>query len=43
MSNIDEFYHKDCEKIDANCIICFVFDDFVDYAPAGLCVYSTLG
>lgn len=43
MSNIDEFYHKDCEKIDANCINAY-FDYHLDEEnPAGLCANTSWG
>lgn len=43
MTNIDEFYHKDCEKIDANCINAY-FDYHLDEEnPAGLCVNTSWG
>lgn len=43
MSNIDEFYHKDCEKIDANCVNAY-FDYHLDEEnPAGLCANTSWG
>ena len=43
MTNIDEFYHKDCEKIDANCINAY-FDYHLDEEnPAGLCANTSWG
>ena len=43
MSNIDEFYHKDCEKIDANCINAYVDYHLDEENPAGLCVNTSWG
>ena len=43
MSNIDEFYHKDCEKIDANCINAYVVYHLDEENPAGLCVNTSWG
>lgn len=43
MSNIDEFYHKDCEKIDANCINAYVDYHLDEEDPAGLCVNTSWG
>lgn len=43
MSNIDEFYHKDCEKIDANCINAYVDYHLDEENPAGLCVDTSWG
>ena len=43
MTNIDEFYHKDCEKIDANCVNAY-FDYHLDEEnPAGLCANTSWG
>lgn len=43
MSNIDDFYRKECEKIDPNCI-----DAYMDYRldeenPTGLCIQTPWG
>lgn len=43
MSNIDDFYRKECEKIDSNCI-----DAYTDFHldadnPAGLCLDTSWG
>lgn len=43
MTNIDEFYHKDCEKIDANCINAYVDYHLDEENPAGLCVNTSWG
>lgn len=43
MSNIDEFYHKDCEKIDANCVNAYVDYHLDEENPAGLCVNTSWG
>lgn len=43
MTNIDEFYHKDCEKIDANCINAYVDYHLDEDNPAGLCVNTSWG
>lgn len=43
MTNIDEFYHKDCEKIDANCINAYVDYHLDEEDPAGLCVNTSWG
>ncbi len=43
MTNIDEFYHKDCEKIDANCINAYVDYHLDEENPAGLCVNTPWG
>lgn len=43
MTNIDEFYHKDCEKIDANCINAYVDYRLDEENPAGLCVNTSWG
>lgn len=43
MTNIDEFYHKDCEKIDANCVNAYVDYHLDEEDPAGLCVNTSWG
>ncbi len=43
MTNIDEFYHKDCEQIDANCINAYVDYHLDEDNPAGLCVNTSWG
>ena len=43
MTNIDEFYHKDCEKIDANCVNAYVDYHLDEENPAGLCVNTSWG
>lgn len=43
MTNIDEFYHKDCEKMDANCINAYVDYHLDEENPAGLCVNTSWG
>lgn len=43
MTNIDEFYHKDCEKVDANCINAYVDYHLDEENPAGLCVNTSWG
>ena len=43
MSNIDEFYHKNCEKIDANCVNAYVDYHLDEENPAGLCVNTSWG
>ena len=43
MTNIDEFYHKDCEKIDANCINAYVDYHLDEENPAGLCINTSWG
>lgn len=43
MTSIDEFYHKDCEKIDANCINAYVDYHLDEENPAGLCVNTSWG
>lgn len=43
MTNIDEFYHKDCEKIDANYINAYVDYHLDEEDPAGLCVNTSWG
>ena len=43
MTNIDEFYHKDCERIDANCINAYVDYHLDEENPAGLCVNTSWG
>lgn len=43
MTNIDEFYHKDCEKIDANCVNAYVDYHLDEENPAGLCVSTSWG
>lgn len=43
MTNIDEFYHSECDKIDSNCIDAY-FDFHLDPEnPAGLCAISSWG
>ncbi len=43
MSNIDDFYHKECEKIDSNCIDAYTDFHLDDDNPAGLCVETSWG
>ena len=43
MTNIDEFYHKECQKIDANCVDAYVDYHLDEENPAGLCVETSWG
>lgn len=43
MTNIDEFYRKECQKIDANCIDAYVDYHLDEENPAGLCVETSWG
>ena len=43
MTNIDEFYRKECQKIDANCIDAYVDYHLDEESPAGLCVETSWG
>lgn len=43
MTNIDEFYRKECQKIDADCIDAYVDYHLDEENPAGLCVETSWG
>ena len=43
MSNIDEFYHKECDKIDSNCINAYMDFKLDEENPTGLCVDTSWG
>lgn len=43
MTNIDDFYRKECQKIDANCIDAYVDYHLDEENPAGLCVETSWG
>ena len=43
MTNIDEFYRKECQKIDANCIDAYVDYHLDDENPTNLCVETSWG
>lgn len=43
MSNIDEFYHKDCEKIDSDCINAYVEFKVDPDDPINLCLNTSWG
>lgn len=43
MSNIDDFYHKECEKIDPNCIDAYTDFHLDEDNPAGLCIETSWG
>lgn len=43
MTNIDEFYRKECQKIDANCIDAYVDYHLDEENSAGLCVETSWG
>lgn len=43
MSNIDDFYHKECEKIDSNCIDAYTDFHLDEDNPAGLCIETSWG
>lgn len=43
MSNIDDFYRKECEKIDSNCIDAYTDFHLDTDNPAGLCLDTSWG
>jgi hypothetical protein len=43
MSNIDDFYRKECEKIDSNCIDAYTDFHLDEDNPAGLCLDTSWG
>ena len=43
MTNIDDFYRKECQKIDADCIDAYVDYHLDEENPAGLCVETSWG
>lgn len=43
MTNIDEFYRKECQKIDANCIDAYVDYHLDEENPTNLCVETSWG
>ena len=43
MTNIDEFNHSDCDKIDSNCIDAYFIFHLDPENPAGLCAISSWG
>lgn len=43
LTNIDEFYRKECQKIDANCIDAYVDYHLDDENPTNLCVETSWG
>lgn len=43
MTNIDEFNHKECDKIDSNCVNAYVDFHLDADNPAGLCVETSWG
>lgn len=43
LTNIDEFYRKECQKIDANCIDAYVDYHLDEENSAGLCVETSWG
>lgn len=43
MTNIDEFYHKECDKIDSNCINAYVDFKLNEENPTGLCLDTSWG
>lgn len=43
MTNIDDFYRKECQKIDANCVDAYVDYHLDEENPAGLCVETSWG
>ena len=43
MSNIDDFYHKECGKIDSNCIDAYTDFHLDEDNPAGLCIETSWG
>lgn len=43
MTNIDDFYRKECQKIDADCIDAYVDYHLDEEDPAGLCVETSWG
>lgn len=43
MSNISDFYHKECEKIDSNCIDAYTDFHLDQDNPAGLCLDTSWG
>lgn len=43
MTNIDEFYHKECDKIDSNCVNAYVDFKLNEENPTGLCLDTSWG
>lgn len=43
MTNIDEFNHKECDKIDSNCVNAYVDYHLDPENPAGLCIETSWG
>lgn len=43
MTNVDEFNHKECDKIDSNCVNAYVDFHLDADNPAGLCVETSWG
>lgn len=43
MTNVDEFYHKDCDKIDSNCIDAYVEFKLDPENLTGLCLDTSWG
>jgi hypothetical protein len=43
MSNIDDFYRKECEKIDPNCIDAYMDYHLDEENPTGLCIETPWG
>lgn len=43
MSNIDDFYRKECEKIDSNCIDAYTDFHLDTDSPTGLCLDTSWG
>lgn len=43
MSNIDDFYRKECEKIDPNCIDAYMDYHLDEENPTGLCIQTPWG
>lgn len=43
MSNIDDFYRKECEKIDSNCIDAYTDYHLDEESPTTLCVETSWG
>lgn len=43
LSNNDEFYHKECDKVDANCINAYTDFHLDEDSPTGLCLETSWG